>query len=201
MMIEKKKIVIATGNAHKKLEIAAIVAELGLPLEIVEPDAALPEVDEDGDTLEYNALKKAREVAEAVGMPALADDTGLEIDALGGAPGHHAARWAGPDCIAADNVAKALKELHGVPEARRTARFRCVMALVDPSGAAEPLVAEGRVEGVIAETVSGSGGFGYDPIFFLPEQGCTLAELGEDEKNRLSHRFRALEALGKLLPR
>ncbi len=197
----KRKIVIATGNAHKKMEIAAIVAELGLPLEIVEPGVDLPEVDEDGDTLEYNALKKAREVAEATGMPALADDTGLEIDALGGAPGHHAARWAGPECVAADNVAKALRELGGVPEAERTARFRCVMALVDPSGAAEPLVAEGRVEGRIAEALSGEGGFGYDPIFYLPEQGCTLAELGEAEKNRLSHRFRALAALGELLTR
>jgi len=134
-------------------------------------------------------------------MPALADDTGLEIDALGGAPGHHAARWAGPECVAADNVAKALRELGGVPEAERTARFRCVMALVDPSGAAEPLVAEGRVEGRIAEALSGEGGFGYDPIFYLPEQGCTLAELGEAEKNRLSHRFRALAALGELLTR
>lgn len=194
------KIVLATGNAHKQEEIARIVADLGLPFEIVEPAAPLPEVIEDGETLEDNALKKAREAAAACGLPALADDTGLFIDALGGAPGHHAARWAGPACRAADNVAKALKELAGVPAAERTARFRCVMALVDPAGG-EPRVSEGIVEGVIAEAVAGAGGFGYDPIFFLPEQGCTLAELPDGLKNRLSHRFRALSAMGVLLSR
>lgn len=192
------KVVLATGNAHKKQEMGRIVAELGLPLELVEPAVSLPEVVEDGETLAANALKKAREVAAAVGLPALADDTGLEIDALGGAPGHHAARYAGPECDAARNVAKVLSELKGVPVAERSARFRCVMALVDPAGG-EPVVREGRVEGLIAEERSGAGGFGYDPIFFLPELGRTLAELSEDEKNRLSHRYRALEALGKAL--
>ncbi len=192
------RIILATGNAHKKAEIGRIVTELGLPLTIVEPGVKLPEVIEDGDTLEANALKKAREVAGALGMIALADDTGLEIDALGGAPGHHAARWAGPDCKAADNVAKALRDLEGVAGAERTARFRCVMALVSPAG--ETLqIAEGVVEGRIAETAAGGGGFGYDPIFYLPEQGCSMAELDESEKNRLSHRYRALAALGELL--
>jgi XTP/dITP diphosphohydrolase len=192
------RIILATGNAHKKEEIGRILTELGLPLTIVEPGVALPEVIEDGDTLEANAIKKAREVASALGMIALADDTGLEIDALGGAPGHHAARWAGPECIATDNVAKALRELEGVSTAERTARFRCVMALVSPAGDTLK-VSEGVVEGRIAETASGGGGFGYDPIFELPERGCTMAELDEGEKNRLSHRYRALAALGELL--
>ncbi len=192
------RIILATGNAHKKAEIGRIVTELGLPLTIVEPGVKLPEVIEDGDTLEANALKKAREVAGALGMIALADDTGLEIDALGGAPGHHAARWAGPECEAADNMAKAIRDLEGVADAERTARFRCVMALVSPAG--ETLqIAEGVVEGRIAETAAGGGGFGYDPIFYLPEQGCSMAELDESEKNRLSHRYRALAALGELL--
>ncbi len=192
------RIILATGNAHKKEEIGRIIAELGLPLTIVEPGVKLPEVIEDGDTLEANALKKAREVAGALGMIALADDTGLEIDALGGAPGHHAARWAGPECVAADNVAKALRDLEGVAGAERAARFRCVMALVSPAG--ETLqIAEGVVEGRIAETAAGGGGFGYDPIFYLPEQGCSMAELDESEKNRLSHRYRALAALGEQL--
>lgn len=194
------RIILATGNAHKKEEIGRIVAELGLPLTIVEPGVALPEVIEDGETLEANALKKAREIASALGMIALADDTGLEIDALNGAPGHHAARWAGPDCVAEHNVAKALGELSGVAAAERSARFRCVMALVSPAGDTLQ-IAEGAVEGRIAEQASGGGGFGYDPIFELPERGCTMAELDEGEKNRLSHRYRALAALGELLAR
>lgn len=194
------RVVLATGNAHKRQEMAAIIAALGLPLVLVEPAGPLPEVVEDGDTLEANALKKARSVALALGLPALADDTGLEVDALGGAPGHHAARYAGPEQDAGKNVAKLLRALEGVPAERRSARFRCVMALVlDPRG--EPIVAEGTVEGEIADAPAGGGGFGYDPVFFVPERGCTLAELGEDEKNRLSHRYRALEALGRRLPR
>jgi XTP/dITP diphosphohydrolase len=194
------RVVLATGNAHKRQEIAAIVAALGLPFTLVEPAGPLPEVVEDGETLRANALKKARSVALALGLPALADDTGLEVDALGGAPGHHAARYAGPECDPRKNVAKLLAALDGVPAARRTARFRCVVALVtDPRG--EPIVGEGTVEGVIARARAGEGGFGYDPVFFVPERGCTLAELAEDEKNRLSHRYRALAALGPLLPR
>lgn len=194
------KLVLATGNAHKREEMAAIIAALGLPLTVVAPAGSLPEVVEDGDTLEANAIKKARTVALALGLPALADDTGLEVDALGGAPGHHAARYAGPEQDAAKNVAKLLAALGGVPLPRRTARFRCVVALVvDPRG--EPLLGEGRVEGLIAEARAGAGGFGYDPVFWLPESSCTLAELPEAAKNALSHRYRALADLGRRLPR
>lgn len=194
------RVVLATGNAHKRAEIAAIIQALGLPLTLVAPAGPLPELVEDGETLAANAIKKARTVALALGLPALADDTGLEVDALGGAPGHHAARYAGLEQDAAKNVAKLLAALRGVPAAQRTARFRCVMALViDPRG--EPLLGEGRVEGLIAEAPAGRGGFGYDPVFWLPESSCTLAELPEAEKNALSHRFRALADLGRQLPR
>jgi XTP/dITP diphosphohydrolase len=196
----KTKVVIATGNLHKVEEIARIVADLDLPLQIVAPFAPLPEVVEDGGSLEANAAKKACVAAAALGCATLADDTGLEIDALGGAPGIYAARWAGPECDAKANVAKALRELAGVPEAERGARFRCVIALC-PGPGEEPLLAEGRVEGRIALAPAGGEGFGYDPIFHLPERGCTMAELPESEKNRLSHRFRALAALGELMAR
>jgi len=192
------RVVLATRNPHKVAEISAICAELGLPLSIEAPPADLPETVEDGDTLEANAAKKAREAAAFCGCAALADDTGLEIDALGGAPGHHAARWAGPEQDAARNVAKALRELAGVPEGKRTARFRTVVALC-PGPREGCLLAEGRVEGRILEERRGVGGFGYDPIFLVPELGRSLAELDEAEKNRLSHRFRALEALAARL--
>ncbi|MBM4118376.1 RdgB/HAM1 family non-canonical purine NTP pyrophosphatase [bacterium] len=194
------RVVLASGNPHKREEIAAIIQALGLPLTLVTPGVPLPDVVEDGDTLAANAIKKARTVALALGLPALADDTGLEVDALGGAPGHHAARYAGPEQDAAKNVAKLLAALRGVPAAQRTARFRCVMALVvDPRG--EPLLGEGIVEGRIAEAPAGGGGFGYDPVFWLPESSCTLAALPQAEKNALSHRYRALADLGRRLPR
>jgi len=195
------RVVIATKNPHKVEEISAICAKLNMPLRIEAPPADLPETIEDGDTLEYNAAKKAREAAEFCGCAALADDTGLEIDALGGAPGHHAARFAGPEQDHRKNVAKALRELLGVAEAERGARFRTVMAYC-PGPGEECVFAEGRVEGRICEDERGGGGFGYDPIFLIPELGKTLAELDAETKNELSHRYRALEALaGKLPPR
>jgi len=189
------RVVLATKNPHKVMEISAICTELGLPLEIEAPPPELPETVEDGDTLEANAAKKAREAAAFCGCPALADDTGLEIDALGGAPGHHAARFAGPEQDHRKNVAKALHELAGIPEGERGARFRTVVALC-PGPGEDCILAEGRVEGAITREELGRGGFGYDPIFLIPELGRTLAELDEEEKNRLSHRFRALRALG-----
>ena len=193
------RVVIATKNPHKVEEISAICRELGMPLQIEAPPADLPETFEDGDTLEYNAAKKAREAAEYCGCAALADDTGLEIDALGGAPGHHAARFAGPEQDHRKNVAKALRELAGVAEAERGARFRTVMAYC-PGPGEDCVFAEGRVEGRITENERGGGGFGYDPIFLIPELGKTLAELDAEAKNKLSHRYRALQALAEILP-
>ncbi len=156
---------------------------------------AFPETVEDRDTLECNAEKKAVSAARACGTWALADDTGVFVEALGGAPGVHSARWAGPDCVDSDNRAKLMKELAGVPAARRGAYFRTVMALSDPNGRVE--FTDGRLDGAIAESPRGAGGFGYDPLFLLPD-GRTLAELGPVEKNDISHRGRALRAI---LPR
>lgn len=152
-----------------------------------------PEVDETEDTLAGNAILKARTVAAITSLPALADDTGLEVDALGGRPGVHTARYAGPNASYADNVAQLLEEMAGVQE--RSARFRTVVALVRPG---EPdLLAEGVLEGAIATERRGDGGFGYDPLFLVDER--TLAEFGPEEKASISHRGRALRALGALL--
>jgi XTP/dITP diphosphohydrolase len=154
-------------------------------------------VEEDGETFAANAAKKAREVAAAAGLPALADDSGLEVDALDGAPGVRSARYAGAGHDDAANNRRLLAELAGVPTARRTARFRCAVALADPRG---PLgdtveIREGACAGVILESPRGHNGFGYDPLFLYPELGRTFAELSLEEKGRLSHRARALAAM------
>lgn len=146
---------------------------------------------EDGATYRDNALKKAWSAAKLTGKPALADDTGLEVDALGGQPGLYAARFAGEGCTFQDNIRKLLRLLEGVPSERRGARFVCVIALVSPDGREQ--VVEGELCGRITESQTGIGGFGYDPVFYVPEVGKTLAELTADEKNRISHRRRALD--------
>ena len=156
-----------------------------------------PEVVEDGRTYRENALKKARSAAEFTGKLALADDTGLEVDALGGQPGLYAARFAGEGCTFQDNIRKLLCLLEGVPSQCRGARFVCVLALVDPGGCER--VVEGELLGRITETQSGVRGFGYDPVFYVPEVGKTLAELTADEKNRISHRRRALDKARKFI--
>jgi XTP/dITP diphosphohydrolase len=189
------RLVLATRNAHKADEISRLLAGSGLSPETLDAFPGLAEVVEDRDTLEGNAAKKAVETARFCGAWALADDTGLEVDALGGAPGVYSARWAGPGCTYADNCDKLRRELAAVPKARRAARLRTVMALSSPDGRVES--AEGRLEGAIAEAPRGTAGFGYDPLFELPD-GRTLAELSADEKNGLSHRGRALRAI---LPR
>jgi XTP/dITP diphosphohydrolase len=159
------------------------------------PGARLPA--ETGPTYRDNALLKARAAARLTGALALADDSGLEVDALGGAPGVHSARWGGPDLDGAGRCARLLQALRGVDEARRTARFRCVLALVEPGGR-EALV-EGVVEGRIAEAPRGRGGFGYDPVFYYPPLGRTFAELSAPEKAEVSHRGRAARAARRLL--
>ena len=190
---------LATRNRHKREEIAAILADLGVPATVRSCDDFLdcPEVAEDGETLEANAAKKAREVCAFAGHLTLADDTGLEVDALGGAPGVLSARWAGPACTYADNIAKLLRELAGVPEERRTARFRCFVALAVPaaSGVVPGVqLFEGRIEGRITTAARGEGGFGYDSVFQVEGTGRTLAEFSLVAKNSLSHRARALAA-------
>ena len=182
------RLVAATKNADKAREVRGVLAVVAPGVELVE-GLEWPDVEESGDTLEENALLKARAVAAATGLPALADDTGLEVAALGGAPGVHTARYAGPGAGYAANRRALLTALEGVAD--RRARFRTVVALVIP-GAGEVL-AQGVLEGQITREERGSGGFGYDPVFEV--EGRTLAELGEDHKNRISHRARALAAL------
>lgn len=182
------RLVVASKNPDKVAEIEEVLEGSGLADEIVR-DVDWPDVEETGETLEANALLKARAVAEATGLPVVADDTGLEVKALNGAPGVKTARFAGPNATYADNVSKMMKVMAGVDD--RSARFRTVVALVFPDGV--ELVAEGSVEGRISESPRGSRGFGYDPVFEV--DGITMSEMSLDEKNQLSHRARALRSL------
>ena len=184
------KLVFATRNSGKLVEMRALLPEFEV-VGVTELDFPVSEVVEDGDSFAANATKKAREVAAATGLPAIADDSGLEVAALGGRPGVHSARYAGPGATDADNNAKLIGELRGIAD--RSARFRSVVAFVDPSGG--ELFASGSCDGAILEAPRGSGGFGYDPLFFSPELGCTFAEAGVGKKSGLSHRARAVAAL------
>ena len=192
------KLVIATNNAGKVREIRDKFE--GIPgLEILTP-ANFPDppaVVEDGETFIDNAVKKARALAAHTGLTSLADDSGLVVDALGGRPGVHSARYGGEG--ADDNARNRmlLEEMRGIPREKRGARFVCAIAIVFPAG--ECRVAEGTCEGVITDAMRGHGGFGYDPIFLLPDLGRTMAELTLEEKNRISHRARALDAARDLL--
>ena len=189
------RLVLATANPHKAAEIEALLPEW---VEVVPRPAGLGDVEETADTLEGNAVLKARAVAEAAGEPAVADDTGLEVDALDGRPGVWAARYAGPDATYADNVDKLLAELDGVPAARRRARFRTVAAVGFPDG--RELVVDGTVEGTIAAAPRGTAGFGYDPVF-VPDggEGRTFAEMTAEEQQAVSPRGRAVRALAEAL--
>jgi XTP/dITP diphosphohydrolase len=188
--------VLATANADKAAEIREILAGLGLTL-LARP-AGVPEVIEDADTLEENALIKARALVAATGRAAIADDTGLFVDALDGAPGVYSARYAGENATYADNVARLLGALRGVPAERRTAHFRTVAAVAYPDDSW--FVVDGELEGVIATEPRGTGGFGYDPVFCpAGEHGRTLAELSAAEKHALSHRGSAFRALADAL--
>jgi XTP/dITP diphosphohydrolase len=191
------KIVLATANRDKIIEIKHALARLPLEILTREDFPAIPEVVEDGYTLEANALKKGRALLSGTGIMSLADDTGLEVDALGGAPGVFSSRFAGPGATYADNVRLLLEKMRGVPRERRTARFRCVIALVEPTGV-EALV-EGICEGEITDAPRGEGGFGYDPAFYVPSEKKTFAELSLEEKDRISHRGQALARMGRLL--
>jgi len=182
------RLVVASKNPDKISEIEEILDSTGLASEIVR-GLVWDDVEETGATLEDNALLKARSVVEATGLPVLADDTGLEVSALNGAPGVHTARFAGEDARYEDNVAKLIEALAGHED--RSARFRTVVALAFPDGV--EIVVDGVLDGVITEQPRGQGGFGYDPVFEV--EGRTLAEMGVEEKNSLSHRARAIHAL------
>ena len=191
------ELVLATRNRHKGAELAALLADLPIRIRTMDDFPEVPDVVEDGDTCEANAIKKARAVLQSTGLLAVADDTGLEVDALGGRPGVYAARYAGLQATYEDNWRKLLDEMSGVPRDRRTARFVTVAAVALPSQAVE--VTTGRLDGLIAEEPSGARGFGYDPVFYVPELGKTLAELSSEEKNRISHRAKAFAQVRDLL--
>lgn len=188
------RLVLATANRDKAAEIRAVLSDAGLDVELLARPDDVPDVDETGTTLEDNARIKAVALCEATGLPAVADDTGLIVDALGGAPGVHSARYAGESVTYAENVAKLLRELAGVDAPDRTARFATVALARWPDG--REVAAMGDVEGTIAAEPRGGGGFGYDPVFVpLEADGRTFAEMSAEEKSRVSHRGRAFRTL------
>jgi len=191
------EIVLATRNQKKLRELKALLADM--PVEVLSlsdfPDA--PEVEETGVTFAENAQSKARAAALATGRIALADDSGLEVDALGGRPGVLSNRFAGPDASDRDKYLLVQEMMKDVPDEERSARFRAAVAVASPDGRVS--VVEGACEGTIAREPKGDGGFGYDPIFYLPDLGRTMAELSPDEKNRISHRGKALRAAKQIL--
>lgn len=192
-----KELVLATRNRDKGAELAALLGDLGITIRTLGEFPDAPEVVEDGDTCRANAIKKARTIAQHTRLPAVADDTGLMVDALDGRPGVYAARYAGEAATYEDNWRKLLHELSGVPAPKRSARFITVAAIAWPDKERVD-VAEGVLEGLIAEEPAGAWGFGYDPVFFIPELGRTLAQLALEEKNRVSHRARAFARIKEL---
>ena len=189
-----KRLVLASNNPGKLRELTALLADFDCEL-LPQAEFGVPEVAETGTTFVENAIIKARHAAAHTGLPALADDSGIVVDALDGAPGVYSARFAGPGASDADNNALLVEKLREVPAEARGAHYRAVIVLMHSAADPSPLICEGSWEGLIRLEPSGDGGFGYDPHFYLPELGCTSAELPAAEKNRLSHRGQALAAL------
>ena len=188
------KVVLATGNPGKVREMSALLAEFGLEV-LPQSNFNIVEADETGTTFIENAIIKAKHAAALTGLPAIADDSGLAVDALQGVPGIYSARYAGVDASDRDNLLKLLDALKGVPTAQRTARFHCVLVYMTHAEDPTPLVCHGSWDGMITEQPSGEDGFGYDPIFFVESEGCTSAELTKQRKSELSHRGQALTKL------
>lgn len=188
------QLVLATNNPGKVRELAALLRDVGFEVR-GQGEFGVPEVEETGTTFVENAIIKARAAAQHTGLPAIADDSGIEVDALHGAPGVYSARFAGTDADDAQNNAKLVESLRDVPAEQRTARYRAVIVYMRYAEDPAPLIAEGVWEGVIQLEPKGSNGFGYDPHFYLPHLECTSAELEPAEKSRLSHRGQALRAL------
>jgi XTP/dITP diphosphohydrolase len=193
-----KKLVLASGNRGKLNELSDLLQSLNYQV-YSQAELGVPEVPETGTTFVENAIIKARNAALVTGVAALADDSGIEVDALDGAPGVYSARFAGDDATDQKNNAHLVEKLRDVPMAERTARYRAVIVYMRHATDPSPIICEGSWEGLIQLEPQGSGGFGYDPHFFLPEKGCTSAELSAEEKNSLSHRGQALRQLVKKL--
>ena len=189
--------IFATGNMGKMKEIKAILGDIGEDILSMKEAGIDIDIVEDGSTFEENAIIKAKAVMERTGQLALADDSGLEIDALNKEPGIYSARYMGEDTSYRVKNANLIQRLEGVPDEKRTARFVCVIAAAFPDGTVK--TTEGAIEGRIGYEEKGTNGFGYDPIFYVPEYGCTTAELSEEQKNKISHRGKALTAMKKIL--
>ena len=185
------RIVLATGNPGKLKEMREIFSEIDLEI-VAQSDFDTPEAIEDGLSFVENAIKKARNAAAHTGLPSIADDSGIEVDVLNGEPGIHSARYAGDD---ESNIQKLLRELDGVAEEERTARFQCVIVYMRHANDPVPVIAQGSWEGKILPSPQGEGGFGYDPVFYVPDRGCSAAELSADDKNSMSHRGKALRKI------
>jgi XTP/dITP diphosphohydrolase len=191
------KLILATKNANKVEELRAMLEGMNISLSSLLDHLEIKDIEENGNTFEENALIKARAVCEITGEWALADDSGLVVDALGGAPGIYSSRYAGREKDYPANNEKLLREMEDIPDDKRQAAFVCVMTLVGPNG--EEYTVEGRCEGEIARSLTGDKGFGYDPLFYLPDYHKTMAELPMDEKNKISHRGRALVKIKDVL--
>jgi XTP/dITP diphosphohydrolase len=202
-MTPTRRLVLASSNAGKLAELRPLLAGTGLEL-VAQSDLGVQDAIEDGLSFVENALIKARHACRETGLPALADDSGIVVDALGGAPGLISAHYAGVHGDGPGNIARVLRELEGVPDARRGARFVCTLVLLRHAEDPQPIIAEGRWEGRVLHAPRGTGGFGYDPIFFDPVLGAGAGELPPDVKNRVSHRGQALavlrERLAELVP-
>jgi len=192
------KLVLASGNAGKVKEINNLLQAHGIEV-ISQNEFNVPEAVEDGLTFVENAIKKARNACEHTGLPSIADDSGIEVDAINKAPGIYSARFSGEDATDARNNKKLLAELEGVATSDRTARYQCVMVYMKSADDPTPIIAQGSLEGRILTEARGDGGFGYDPLFWLEDKNCSAAELSLEEKNKISHRAIALQAMIKQL--
>lgn len=195
--MKSNRVVFASKNRGKIRELKALLEGLGVALLSLHDYPDAPDISEDGHTFFENALKKARAVSEYTGLIVIADDSGLEVDSLGGAPGIHSARYSGAGATDETNIRKLLEEMKGLSGGERGAAFRCVLILYRPDGTFEAF--EGELKGTIARGPSGSEGFGYDPVFIVPEYGRTVAELDPETKNRISHRGKAFAKLKESL--
>ncbi|OCG40337.1 XTP/dITP diphosphatase [Gilliamella sp. Bif1-4] len=191
-----QKIVLATNNQGKVNELQALLANAGFDI-IAQSQFNVPDVDETGLTFIENALLKARHTAKLTGLPAIADDSGLSVDALGGQPGIYSARYAGEHGNDKSNNQKLLKALQNIPKEKRTAYFYCALVFMKHENDPTPIICLGKWDGLILNEEQGDGGFGYDPLFYVPELGCTAAQLTKEQKSRISHRGQALKQLIK----
>ena len=193
-----QRIVLATGNRGKVEEMQSILAPFGLQV-VPQSEFGVPEADETGLTFVENAIIKARNAAAHTGLPAIADDSGLEVDFLKGVPGIYSSRFAGITAHSSDNVAKLLADMKEVPDSERTARLQCLMVFIRHDRDPTPIICQGTWEGAILHAAQGDGGFGYDPVFYVPTHNCASAELSAELKNQLSHRGQALRKLAEVL--